>query len=52
MGIPGLGLISKILKPAFNLIDEVHTSEDEKMAAKATLMRIENELEVHYLELR
>jgi len=41
--IPGLfDLIGGIFKPAVNLIDELHTSDEEKMAARAKLDIIKN----------
>jgi hypothetical protein len=39
-----LNLIGQIFKPAAELIDEMHTSEDEKLAAKTKLMALENEI--------
>lgn len=38
-----LKLISSIFKPAADLIDSVHTSEDEKLAAKTQLMLIQSQ---------
>ena len=50
MGI--LNVISSALKPAFDLIDNLHTSEDEKLAARAVLMKMENEMSIEYLTLK
>lgn len=37
------GFISSIFKPAVDLIDELHTSQEEKMQMKAKLLEIEHE---------
>ena len=37
-------LLSNIVAPVTNLIDEMHTSEEEKLAAKAHLMQIQNKV--------
>ena len=50
MGI--LSFLGSALKPAFDLIDNLHTSEDEKLAARAVLMKMENELSIEYLTLK
>lgn len=46
MALNILGFASEIFKPAVDLIDELHTSEDEKLKAKAVLAGLENELVV------
>lgn len=38
-----LSLISQIFKPATDLIDAVHTSEQEKLQAKATLLELQTD---------
>ena len=46
-----LTLIGQIFKPAADLIDEMHTSEDEKLTAKAKLMALENEITTQAISL-
>jgi hypothetical protein len=41
-----LGLIGKIFKPAMDMIDNVHTSEEEKLEQKAKLL----DLQVNFME--
>lgn len=41
-----LGLIGKIFKPAMDMIDNVHTSEEEKLIQKAKLL----DLQVGFME--
>ncbi|KAA3659892.1 MAG: hypothetical protein DWQ10_07905 [Calditrichaeota bacterium] len=45
-----MSFISGILKPATQLVDEIHTSEEEKLTLKAKLMDIENQLQLKVLE--
>lgn len=47
-----LTLISGIFKPAADLIDNLHTSEEEKMQAKATLMALENQVTSQVLDIQ
>ncbi len=39
-----LSFISSIFKPAADLIDDLHTSAEEKMALQAQIKKVENEL--------
>ncbi len=39
-----LGIISKITKPLTNLIDDLHTSKEEKLLIRNELERIQNDL--------
>jgi len=41
-----LGFIREVFKPAAKLVDELHTSDDERLAAKAALL----EVQVDFLE--
>ena len=47
MGI--LSFLGGALKPITGLIDDLHTSDDEKLAAKAVLMRLENDIALEVL---
>ena len=38
-----LGLIGQIFKPAMEMIDEVHTSEEEKLTKKAALLQLQTD---------
>jgi hypothetical protein len=49
MGIPLLGLLGKVLKPAFGFIDDITTTDEERLAFKVALTQIEADLkEVGY----
>ncbi len=48
MGI--LGIIGDIFKPAAKLIDDLHTSDEEKLEAKRKLQTLENEMAMKVLE--
>lgn len=48
MGI--LGFLGGLIKPATELVDNLHTSEEEKLTLKAQLMKIENEFAGKLLE--
>lgn len=50
MSISILGFISNIFKPAAKFIDEVHTSEEERMQLKKELLDVENKLSMKVLE--
>ena len=50
MSISILGFISNIFKPAAQLIDDVHTSEEERMQLKKELLDVENKLTMKVLE--
>lgn len=50
MNISILGFISNIFKPAAKLIDDVHTSEEERMQLKKELLDVENKLSMKVLE--
>lgn len=50
MSISILGFISNIFKPAAKLIDDVHTSEEERMQLKKELLDVENKLSMKVLE--
>lgn len=45
-------LIGNIFKPACDLIDELHTSEDEKLQAKAKLIALQNEMTSKIIEMQ
>lgn len=45
------GIVKDIFKPAAELIDELHTSEDEKLQAKARLNEIMNAAEIRLAEI-
>jgi hypothetical protein len=45
-----LGFISSIFKPAVDLIDDLHTSEEERMQLTKELMKIENALTKRIIE--
>lgn len=47
-----LGLISNVFKPAADLIDELHTSEEEKLQAKAVLTTLENQITSQVLDIQ
>ena len=49
MGI--LSFLGGALKPITGLIDDLHTSDDERLAAKAVLRRLENEISLEMLGL-
>ena len=36
-----LGLVGQIFKPAMEMIDNVHTSEEEKLTKKAQLLELQ-----------
>lgn len=44
MGI--LSFLGGALKPAFDLVDKIHTSDDERLQWKVALEKIENDLKV------
>lgn len=44
-----LGLIGKIFKPATELIDNLHTSEEEKLQQKAVLLQLQTDFLVEGL---
>lgn len=46
-----LSFLGGALKPITGLIDDMHTSTEEKMIAKAALMKLENEITITVLEL-
>ena len=41
-----LGFLSGALKPAFDLVDSLHTSDEERLEFKVALEKIENDLKV------
>jgi len=43
-------LVSKIIGPLFGLIDDMHTSEEERMKARESLLRAQSELTGKLLE--
>ena len=45
------GFLGKALEPITSLIDDMHTSDDERLAAKAVLRRLENEISLEMLGL-
>lgn len=45
------GFVKNIISPATDLIDNLHTSKEEKMTLKAKIMEIQNELTSKYIEL-
>lgn len=47
-----LGLVGNIFKPAVDLIDELHTSDEEKLKAKAAMMALENQVTTQILDLQ
>lgn len=47
-----LGLIEGAFRPAVDLIDELHTSEEEKLEAKAKMMIIQNQLATEMLDVQ
>lgn len=50
MSISILGFISNIFKPAAKLIDDIHTSDEERMQLKKELLDVENKLTMKVLE--
>ena len=50
MTISILGFISNIFKPAAKLIDDIHTSDEERMQLKKELLDLENKLSMKVLE--
>lgn len=46
-----LSFISSIFKPAADLIDDLHTSDEEKMLLKKEMMKLENEVTLKAMEL-
>lgn len=46
-----LDFISGIFKPATELIDELHTSEEEKLQLRNSLVKLQNEVTMKQLEL-
>ncbi|MFQ5675637.1 MAG: hypothetical protein ACE5G1_07060 [bacterium] len=48
MGI--FGFISGIFKPAAKLIDDLHTSDEEKLTLQKQIREIENQLSMKILE--
>lgn len=46
-----LDFISGIFKPATELIDELHTSEEEKLKLRNSLVKLQNEVTMKQLEL-
>ena len=46
-----LSFLGSALKPITGLIDDLHTSDDERLAAKAVLRRLENEISLEMLGL-
>lgn len=46
-----LSFISSIFKPAADLIDDLHTSDEEKMLLKKEMMKLENEVTMKAMEL-
>ena len=46
-----IDFVSGIFKPASDLIDEVHTSEEEKLKLRNTLVELQNEVTTRQLEL-
>lgn len=49
MGI--LGFLSSALKPVTDLVDNLHTSDDERLEAKAVLLRLRNVVSLEMLGL-
>jgi len=49
MGFPLFDAISSLLKPVHEIIDEVHTSEEEKLAAKQKLF--ESQIQLYQIGL-
>ena len=45
-----LGLIGQIFKPATKLIDDLHTSEEEKLKQKAVLLQLQTDFLLQGLE--
>lgn len=45
-----LSFVSSIFKPAAQLIDDLHTSTEEKMTLKKEMMKVENELTSKVIE--
>lgn len=46
-----IDFVSGIFKPASDLIDQVHTSEEEKLKLRNTLVELQNEVTTRQLEL-
>jgi hypothetical protein len=46
-----LSFISSIFKPAVDLIDDLHTSDEEKMVLQKEFMKLENEIMLKAVEL-
>ena len=44
-----LGFLGKVFEPATNLIDDLHTSEEEKLALKIKLDTIQNDMKTKIL---
>lgn len=46
------GIVSDAIKPITDTIDDVHTSEEEKMKAKKAIKEVENELTSKMIEVQ
>jgi hypothetical protein len=47
-----LGLISNVFKPAVELIDQLHTSDEEKLQAKAAMQVLQNQITSEVLSIQ
>ena len=45
-----LGFIKGIFKPAADLVDEIHTSDEERLTLKARMMEIESAVSAKFVE--
>lgn len=50
MGLPVVDLIAGIFKPAAELIDNLHTSEEEKLQAKGKILETQLNTALHFLD--
>lgn len=46
-----LSFISSIFKPAADLVDDLHTSDEEKLILKKEILKLENEVTLKAMEL-
>lgn len=45
-----LGFVAKVFEPAVKLVDELHTSEEERLKIKSELFRVQTEMAMQVLQ--
>lgn len=45
-----LGFVAKVFEPAVRLVDELHTSEEERLKIKSELFRVQTEMAMQVLQ--